>query len=349
MSISSISRRQALGLIAGAAPLPFICAPAVAAPAQGRVVVSTWGGDYGAYLASIIEKPLLAPSGIEAIQDAGIEPTRIAKAIAQRRLPAGTIDVISVQGPAAYDLEQAGMLEPLDQEKVPNLKHVLPEFANTYSIPQIYSPQVLAYNPERVSEAPTTFSDMEADRFKGKVGLFENSYLWLAMALALKHKDDVGLLAEVKPQVEALIRNRARVFTSTEAFAPALKSGEIDIGPLWYARVLFWKKAGLPIQAAFPKEGCLAYVTSLCVLKNAPNKAAAFAYLNAALDPAAQRGFAEKMSYHPTVSNASLDGELGQQLALPTPAPKLVPAPYPKLSAVRDDINDWWRRLLERG
>jgi putative spermidine/putrescine transport system substrate-binding protein len=101
------------------------------------------------------------------------------------------------------------------------------------------------------------------------------------------------------------------------------------------------------MRASFPAEGCLTYVSSMCVLKNAPNKAAAFAYINAALDPRAQRGFADSMGYHPTITNAALEGDVAKRLALPEGA-KLLPAPYPQLSAVRDDMNDWWRRLLDR-
>ena len=61
----------------------------------------------------------------------------------------------------------------------------------------------------------------------------------------------------------------------------------------------------------------------------------------------AQRGFADSMGYHPTITNAALEGEVATRLALPDGA-KLMPAPYPQLSAVRDDMNDWWRRLLDR-
>jgi putative spermidine/putrescine transport system substrate-binding protein len=348
MTEFSPTRRRVLSLAAGAAALPFAPAVLRAQQATGKVVMSTWGGDYGKLLTSNIEAPLLAPKGIECVQDAGIEPTRVAKAIAQRRLPRGSVDIISVQAPAAYDLEQAEMLEPLDESKVPNLKYVLPQFANTYSIPHIYSPQVIAYSPERVTDVPKTYSDLETDRFKGKVGMLDNSYIWMVMAAALKYKGDVGQFNEVKPEIERLMKSGTKAFTSTEAFAPGIKSGEIDVGLVWYARVLFWQKAGVSMKAAFPSEGCVTYVSSMCVLKNAPNKAAAFAYLNAALDPIAQRGFAANMSYHPTVSNANLEGDLAKALALPEPAPKLIPAPYDKLSAVRDEMNDWWRRLLER-
>ena len=40
--------------------------------------------------------------------------------------------------------------------------------------------------------------------------------------------------------------------------------------------------------------------------KNAPNKAGAYAYLDAMLEPSAQEGFADDMGYNPTVTNAKI-------------------------------------------
>ena len=66
--------------------------------------------------------------------------------------------------------------------------------------------------------------------------------------------------------------------------------------------------------------------------KNAPDKDAAYKYMNAMLEPSAQQGFAAHMGYLPTVDNAPLSGKVGEQLALPDPAPKLIAPDYKVLS-----------------
>ncbi|MBB5693272.1 extracellular solute-binding protein [Muricoccus pecuniae] len=340
------SRRHILGLGAAAAALPFM--PHVArAQAGGRLVVSTWGGDYANLLGSNIDKPILGPKNIEVTQDVGTEPARIAKLIAQRRLPRGNVDIICAQAPASYDLNEAGLLEPLDEGKVPNMRHILPELRTNYALPHIFSPQIFIYNTERVQQPPTTFNDLMADRFKGKVGILDNSFIYVVMAAALAKTGDAMNVQAVKPELEKLIRDGNKTYTVTDAFAPALRSGEIDVGPVWQARTIFWQKAGVAVKSSFPTEGSVVYVSSMSVPKNAPNKAAAFAYLNAMLEPAAQRGFADSMGYLPTSSEATLEGEVAQRLALPEPRPKLVAPDYAKLAAVRDELNDWWRRLLD--
>ena len=64
----------------------------------------------------------------------------------------------------------------------------------------------------------------------------------------------------------------------------------------------------------------------MVVPKNAPDKDAAYKYMNALLEPSAQQGFAAHMGYLPTVDDAPLSGKVGEQLAFPDPRPKLVHA-----------------------
>jgi putative spermidine/putrescine transport system substrate-binding protein len=83
--------------------------------------------------------------------------------------------------------------------------------------------------------------------------------------------------------------------------------------------------------------------------KNAPDKDAAYKYMNALLEPSAQQGFAAHMGYLPTVDNAPLSGKVGEQLAFPKPAPKLVPPDYPVLAKAIPELNDWWLKNIQHG
>jgi putative spermidine/putrescine transport system substrate-binding protein len=85
----------------------------------------------------------------------------------------------------------------------------------------------------------------------------------------------------------------------------------------------------------------------MVVPKNAPNKAAAYKYINAMLDPAAQKGFAANMGYLPTTDNAELTGVVGQQLAFPDPKPKLVTPDYGVFAKAIPELNDWWLKNIQ--
>src|SRR5580658_10157605 len=96
-------RRRSLFASAAILAAPAILGRAARA-AGGQIVVGTWAGDYGNLLKANVQDPILAPKGYDIIQDAGDEPPRIAKIIAQKRLPHGTVDVACVQAVGGYEL-----------------------------------------------------------------------------------------------------------------------------------------------------------------------------------------------------------------------------------------------------
>ena len=336
-----IRRRHAL---AGAAALAM---PGIigSARAASRVVIETWGGDYAHLLHENVEDPILQPKGIEVVQDANDEPPRIAKVFAQRRLPRGTSDVDCVQAVGAYQLQDAGLLETLDETKVPNLAHVRPDLrTNPGFAAHIWSPQVLIYNPDRVKEPPTSFADLLDPKYKGRVGFADVNAFYVMMAASLYASGTSTDFDKAKELMQKLNDNGVHLYPSTDSAGPPFKTGEIDVGIMWLARVNMWQNAGIPVKAAFQKEGCILYVSGMVVPKNAPNKEGAYAYLNAMLEPSAQENFAAKMGYLPTVDNAPLTGKVAEQLAFPNPPPKMVVPDYAVTSKVQAEMQDWWKK-----
>lgn len=342
-----LSRRA---ILAGAAAAPFL--PRAAAHAEEQqVVIATWGGDYANLLRGNVEEPLLKPKGITVVQDVGDEDPRVAKMIGQRRLPRGADDVVCLQGVRGHEAEQLGLLETLDESKVPNLAHVLPNLRNATYAPHIYSPQVIIYNPDKVKEPPKTFADLLDPKWKGRVGVGDINYFYVMMAAALAATGDVNKVDtdDTRSLAMKLNENGLRLYPSTDSIGAGIKSGEIDVGIMWLARVIMWQNAGIPVQASFQPEGSVLYMSGMVVPKNAPNKSGAYAYLNAMLEPSAQQMFAAKMGYLPTVDDAPLSGKVGEQLALPTdPAPKLVPPDYTIVGKLQGPTSEWWKKNMSK-
>lgn len=331
-------------VLAGAAGLPFA---AGAARAEEQVIIATWGGDYANLLKSNIDDPILKPMGITVVQDVNQEDPRVAKMYAQRRLPRNSEDVICLQAVRANEVNAAGLLQTLTEADVPNLKYVHPNLRNDFYGPHIYSPQVIIYNPEKVTEPPKTFTDLCDPKWKGRVGVGDINYFYVMMAAALAATGDVNKVDSdaAKQLVMKLNDNGLRLYPTTDAIGAGVKSGEIDVGLMWLARVNMWQNAGIPVKASFPTEGCTLYVSGMVIPKNAPNKAAAFKYLNAMLEPAAQQGFAANMGYLPTVNNAPLTGKVGEQLALPDGL-KLLPPDYTIVGKLQSATSEWWTKTM---
>lgn len=343
---TSILTRRNLLIGATALAAPAIIGRHASAQSGGEVVIGVSGGDYGRLVKENIDDLILAPQGIKVVQDQGDEPFRVAKVVAARDQAQGTLDILQAEATACYRLADAGLLETLDESNVPNIKYVLPHLRTNFMVPQIYSPQVLVYNEKLVDKPPTTLSDMLDPQYKDKFGVSAQNALHLITASSLNKTGNASDFEAAKPLVEQLIANGLRIYPQPDAIAAALNSGEISVSLMWLARKILWRKADLPFDAAFPKEGCMLFINAMAVPKSAPNKANAFAYLNAVLDPKAQVGFAKNMGYLPTSSQTHLDGEVAEQLALPDPAPKMILPDFPYLAKNQNAMNDWWKKAI---
>src|ERR1700722_2936205 len=158
----SISRRAVLGLWAAPALLTRHSA------AAETCVVGTWGGDYARLLRENSDDPILKPPGVAIIQDVGDETPRYAKMTAQKALPRGTMDIACLGALNGYRATEAGLVESLDETKVPNLAHVLPNLRLSGFVPHIYSAQVIVYNSGTVADPPKSFADLLDPRWSGK-------------------------------------------------------------------------------------------------------------------------------------------------------------------------------------
>jgi putative spermidine/putrescine transport system substrate-binding protein len=338
-----VSRRTMLG----AATL--LAAPAIIRLARSaeQCVVGTWGGDYARLLRENIDDPILKPAGIDVLQDVGDEAPRMAKLYAQRKLPRGTQDISCFGAVNGFGVNAAGLVEDLTEQQVPNLKHVVEELRMPGFVPHIYSAQVLVYNPDNVKDPPLSLGDLLDPKWKGKIGMVSTVAPWVMIGASLFETGKTTDFDKAKEFMLKLNANGLRLYPETDALAPAFKSGEIDVGVIWLARTFMWQNAGFPVKGNYPKEGAILYASGMVMPKNAPDKATAYKYMNALLEPSAQQGFAAHMGYLPTVDNAPLSGKVGEQLAFPDPKPKLVTADYAALAKATPDLNDWWLKNIQ--
>ncbi len=92
-----------------------------------------------------------------------------------------------------------------------------------------------------------------------------------------------------------------------------------------------------------PKEGLISYVSGFAIPKNAPNKAGSYAFLDAALEPSVQEGFAVDMGYNPVVRNAKIAPELKARIGFTPEEEKLIVNPDLEFLAKRmAELKDFW-------
>src|ERR1700748_3504200 len=310
-----ISRRRFLSASAGAATMLASTAP-MARPESGQVVCATWGGDYGQLLSDLIDKPLLAPKGIEVLQDVANADPRKTKLLAERQSRRGSMDVACLSDSDHYLVEGTDAFEAVDAAKVARLDKVFPELRTKTAIPHIYSAQVILYNVNQVKAPPTSWADLWDPKWRGRIGLADILYPNNTLMAALAGGGSVSNYDPAEKKLMELRSLDAKIYPSNEALAAALKSEEVWLTSMWLARGFMWKKSGIPLSHVVPKEGAVSIVFEASVPRNAKNKEGAYTYLDAMLDPKAQVAFADKMGYVPTVSDAVLPEDLAKQVSL---------------------------------
>ncbi|MGJ5199577.1 MULTISPECIES: PotD/PotF family extracellular solute-binding protein [unclassified Bradyrhizobium] len=310
------SRRNFLSLGCGTGATFLFGNPRSVAAANGPIVVGTWGGDYGQLLGDLLDKPLASVKGVEVVQDVANVDPRKTKLLAERGSRRGSMEIACLSDTDAYLMSQSEVLEEIRPEQLSRLDAVFPELRKRYSIPHIYSAQVILYNPTKVTVPPQSYADLWDPKWRGRVGLSDILYGANTLAAALAGGGSVN---DFEPADKKLLELRsldARIYPSNEALAAGLKSEEVWITIMWLARGFMWKKAGIPLAHVVPKEGTPSVVFEAGIPRNARNKAGAFAYLDAMLDAKAQTGFAERMGYAPTVRDAVLPEDLAREVLL---------------------------------
>lgn len=339
-----INRRTALG---GAAA--FAAGSALPAGAQDnkRIVVGTWGGDYSRLLAKNIETPLLAPKGWDVVKDEANAPPRRAKMMAEKALRRGTSDIQGLSANDMYEVDQQGLAEKIDYAKLSNAPNIIPAMKYPYGIGHIYSGKVVLFNP-KLMKAPEGFADTLDPKNGDKLGIIDIQYQYTMLAAGLASGGSVSNFDPGKERLMACKKAGARIYPSNEAFAQALKNEEIACGIMWKARAVQWQNAGIKVQTVAPKEGVPMYVSGFMMPKNAPNKAGAYAYLDAMLAASAQEGFAVDMGYNPTVTNAKVPPDVKKRIGFtPEEEKRLVDLDYAYMGKNDSAFQEWWNKSFK--
>lgn len=340
----SIRRR---GLLGGAAALAAGAALPAAAQDNRRVVIGTWGGDYSRLLTKNIDTPLMVPAKWECVHAEENHDPRKAKMMAEKALRRGTTDVQGFSANDMYDVNVQGLVEQLDYSKMPNAKNLIPAMKYPYGIGHIYSGKVVLYNPDAMA-APAGFADTLDPKHGNKLGIIDiqRQYVMIAAALA-----SGGSMSNFEPGKERLLACRkagARIYPSNEAFAQALKTGEITCGIMWKARAVQWQNAGIKVETVAPKEGVPMYVSGFVMPKNAPNKEGAYAWLNAMMAPSAQEAFAVDMGYNPTVTDAKVPPDVQKRIGFtPEEQKRLIDLDYAYMAKNDVAFQDWWNKVFK--
>jgi len=210
----------------------------------------------------------------------------------------GSIDLVTPYMGYVPLLVASGLLQPLDESKVPNLARVHPVFKNNpniridgklYAAPFVWGGVPMMYDPAVVTTKPTSWYEVLKPEYKGRVGMTESlNNILLASVIVNKVKTPSLITREqLKAAVDFMIKIKANSRLVAESYgelADAMARGEVVITfNGWEVMKKMAADKGKNIEYTYPKEGTFGWLDNYCIVKDAPNVDIAHDLANAAL------------------------------------------------------------------
>jgi len=346
---SNFNRRQVVGSLAATGAMAGLGKFDLAF-AAGNLVITIYGGRYEKFWNEQLLPTFRQKTGTQTVLDIGIGSTFMTKLRAADRNnpPYSFLMVNEIIGTV---LRAEGYFEPWPADKVPNLKNVHPK-ANLDNANQgvtvMFSPIGIAYRSDLVKTPPKSWKDLwNNPEFKNKIGLYEIAntagYNFLLMTSKIYGKGpfdfDAGFsqVEKLKPFPQAALAG---------AMAVLLTRGEIVAGPLDISETLSMQKKGVPVAWAAPSEGMFMFDQTFSLLKNAPNKDAACAFLDYMLSEEVQAKLAQEFQAVPSNKNVKLPPEVAaEQPMTVNELDKIVAFDWAEANKLRDGATERWNRL----
>lgn len=259
---------------------------------------------------------------------------------------------------------KAGLLQPLEMKRIKGLGRLQAFYRNQtyfnmggkrYAVPYTSGTTPIIYNKTLIPQAPTSWNVLFDPRYKGKVGMLDDSNnMTVVTALTEGIKDPLHLTGTQFSKVTAkLAAQRSMVrkyYSGPDEGVNLLASGDVTVAPEMEPDMIdkVTKSNKFKFGIAYPKEGALAWVDNAVIPKGAANPALAYAYINWALSSRVQAGLANKYGLMPTIP---VDKSLKPAVASRVQIAEKNLSSFQLLGPVEDPQKraDLWNRLRSGG
>lgn len=279
---------------------------ALAAPALLRATPAAAGGTlgvtaYDGFVPPAFQRQFEAETGTRVrVRLAASQAPELSLLVAERDRP--MTDVCTVTGNRLHQFVEAGIIEPLDTARLKNWGRINPLYADAdwnrvggaiMGVPLVVGANVLVFDTAAVTPAPDSWGAMFDPRYKGRVTYDIEDFLLCTMLLQGADPTFVSYLgnpAEAARVVDAA-RDRlvgaksqvVRFFDEGSELQQLLTGGDAVLAQTYASTPARLILAGQPFRRVLPREGSMGFVYNFAVVKDAPNRDAAYRFLDALL------------------------------------------------------------------
>jgi spermidine/putrescine transport system substrate-binding protein len=187
-----------------------------------------------------------------------------------------------------------GMLLRLDHGKLPNLRHVDPDFLKItldktmdHSVPYMLVNSGIAYLQGRVSDVKPTWNMFGRTDLRGRMTMFNDMRETIGAALkSLGYSINTVNEKELLEAEAVLLRWKKNLAKfDNEQYKIGLASGEFLLVHAWNGDIFQVRKENPDVRFFIPEEGTVISCDDLVIPKNAGRKDLAYAFINFLQDP----------------------------------------------------------------
>lgn len=227
----------------------------------------------------------------------------------------GQYDVVSASGDASLRLIAGGDVAPVNTDLIPNYADVWPFLKDRewnsvggqmYGVPHGYGANLLMYNTDVVTPAPTSWSAVfdDASSYSGKVTAYDSPiYIADAALYLMETQPDLGIENpysldedQLAAAVDLLKKQRENVGEYWSDYLKEIqsfKTGDSVVGTTWQVIANLAKDEDAPVEAVLPDEGATGWSDTWMVQASTESPNCAYGWMNHIISPEANAAVAE--------------------------------------------------------
>lgn len=222
-------------------------------------------------------------------------------------------DVFAANTAELVRYRNAGLIQPIDATRIPNVARQLPQFREPARLPEVfhqgrriavpyaYAEMGLIYDPKVFPKPPTSIAALWDPAQRGRVLLYDGgNHNFSLTALKLGATNPFRISPEAwREHVQALIalrRNALGFYSQVEESLKRYREGKATLMLANYGsqQVHLFRKAGLEIGYTVPREGALAWLDCWAITAATPRRELAERWIDHLLEPASGKVLVER-------------------------------------------------------
>lgn len=193
---------------------------------------------------------------------------------------------------------KAGMIEPLDLNKIPNFQNLSEEGkritreqlsfdGKTYALPFTLVINALVWNTKKISQSPTSWSVLWDKQYKDHISMKDEPQLSVMVGALYTGQDPNNIQdwEKVKKALEAQRDLVKKYWNTHDEIFEMLATEQVWLSQYNDGRIRELIAKNIPLNYTVPKEGAPSTIDCLAIPKNAKNKDDAMKFINFILKP----------------------------------------------------------------